>query len=141
MGVPRCLAALQTVTQEAMARLESKRLEMNLRFPRRGVGKSFLIAVSTRCQCASAVRRLRRPNRRRMTRVMESVNAGLSELAIMRGMGCCDGVEELASVILAAIDGVREARTAEESLSKRAAMIDARVRALRRRRATRMVRS
>jgi hypothetical protein len=79
--------------------------------------------------------------KRTLTRVMQSVNTGLSELAIMRGMGCCDGIEELASAIVAAIDGVREARCVEESLSARAAIVDARIRALRRRRATRMVRS
>jgi hypothetical protein len=72
---------------------------------------------------------------------METVDTALSELAIMRGMGCRDGLEDLATAIVAAIEGVRQVRSAEESLSARAAIVDDRVHALRRRRATRMARS
>jgi hypothetical protein len=78
---------------------------------------------------------------RMMKRIMESVDTGLAELAIIRGMGCGDGVEELASALSATLDGVRDVRAAQDSLRERAAMLDARVRVLRRRRATRMVQS
>lgn len=78
---------------------------------------------------------------RTMKRIMDTVNTGLAELAIIRGMGSADGVEELASALIATIDGVRDVRAAQDSLRERAAMLDARVRVLRRRRATRMVRS
>jgi hypothetical protein len=78
---------------------------------------------------------------RMMKRIMESVDTALAELAIIRGMGCGDGIEELASALIATLDGVRNVRTAQDSLRERAAMLDARVRVLRRRRATRMVRS
>jgi hypothetical protein len=78
---------------------------------------------------------------RTMIGIMRSVDTGLAELAIMRGMRCCDGVEDLASAILATIDGVRDMQAAQQVLMERAARLDARVRALRRRRATRMDRS
>lgn len=78
---------------------------------------------------------------RTINHVMQSVDTGLAELAIIRALEYGDGVEELARALIATLDGVRDLRAVQESLNQRAAVLDARVRAVRRRRATRMVRS